>query len=190
MKNGVEVSRQESRSLRAQAKSIGLWIPLALSPPQMYQTFFPRSFAKSRITGLSIGSTEKKCTTAGMRSRCIRRRSYSSWFSADVPSQTLGQPPPQFSGNILAIFCGRFVSSCQSKFGVLAISFQRSARHCVGTALSNTSDKDAQNSRRRTPSAFAPRSNLIGSRHRLVRRRSPSGPQPLTHLRRLFCTRA
>lgn len=60
-------------------------------------------------------------------------------------------PEPQSAGSILVMFCGRLVSSIQSRSGAERIVSQSSPRHSVGTLLSNTSAQDAQNTRCRRP---------------------------------------
>ena len=88
-------------------------------------------------------------TTAGMRSSIGKRRLASIWFSVVVPSQTCGQGQPE--GSMFAMFCGRFVKSCQSSSLHSRIRLNKSARHSGLTWLSNTSAREAQKTRWRRP---------------------------------------
>src|SRR6218665_1199439 len=77
----------------------------------------------------------------------------------------------------------RLVSSNQSRFGVAMIERNRSARHALSTALSNTSARLAQNTRWRQPcaakkaSCFAFQASGLRQLAALGRRRGAPGPQ-------------
>ena len=115
---------------------------------------------------------------------------------AVTPSATFAHPAPQLSGSIFAMFPARLVSSSQSSCGVASISAQRSDRHSEGTALSNTSARDAQNTLCRRPCSAAKASaaafHRCGARQYAdaVRFRGAFGPQFVPLCQRRFCASA
>ena len=118
----------------------------------------------------SSGSALTKRTADGMAPRAARLVAVRFRSSIVVPSHTFGQPVPQAltpasgSGSILAMFCGRLVSSSQSRCGVCSTRRHKSSRQDAGTWLSNTSASEAQNTLRRIPAVAASRFHLAGCR--------------------------
>jgi hypothetical protein len=110
----------------------------------------------SKCVGPIIGSTERKCTSAGaFRMASIRLRYWSA--STVVPSHPCSQPSsPQSSGSSRTRFEGRFVRKSQSSAQHFRARFHIRCFSSRSLGLTSaTSAIEAQNTRRRSPFASA-----------------------------------